>query len=65
LEAKLNRCYAHLDRMSAANRDRIFTKDKAEILQEDEKYIKTWIKMAERMIRVSKREEKHHVNEKK
>jgi hypothetical protein len=51
--------------MSAANRDRIFTKDKAEILQEDEKYIKTWIKMAERMIRVSKREEKRHVNEKK
>jgi hypothetical protein len=65
LEAKIELCYAHLDRMSATNQDHIFIKDKAEILQEDKKYIKTWIRMAEQKIRVSKREEKRHINEKK
>jgi hypothetical protein len=63
LEAKLNRCYLYRDRMPIKDRDRIFTKEKEAILQDDEKNIKTWIKMAERMIRVTKREEKQHKHE--
>jgi hypothetical protein len=63
LEAKLDQCYSYRDRMPITDRARIFTKEKESILQEDEKHIKTWIKMAERMIQVTKREDKRHRHE--
>jgi hypothetical protein len=56
MEAKIERCYTYRDHLTVQDRSKIFPKEKAELLKEDPRQIKIWLKMAERIIRVHKRE---------
>jgi hypothetical protein len=58
MEAKINRCYMMKDKLQIQDRGKVFVKEKDELLREDATTIKNWIKLAEKMIRISKREEK-------
>jgi hypothetical protein len=58
MEAKINRCYMMKDKLQFRDREKVFTKEKDELLREDTMTIKNWLRLAEKMIRISKREEK-------
>jgi ribonuclease HI len=62
LMAKIERCYSFKDRVKAQDRNKIFTKEKAELLQEQPNVIKNWIRMAENLIRIHRRENKQANN---
>jgi hypothetical protein len=58
MEAKINRCYMMKDKLRIQDRGKVFVKEKDELLREDATTIKNWLTLAEKMIRISKREEK-------
>jgi hypothetical protein len=64
MAAKIDRCYDYKDHLTVLDRTKIFNKEKSELLNEDPRKIKIWIKMAERMIRVHIREVKRISREK-
>jgi hypothetical protein len=58
LIAKVDRCYQHMDQLPLADRNQIFSRDKKILMMEDPRFIAAWLKMAERIIRVNKKEQK-------
>jgi hypothetical protein len=64
MEAKVARLYEYRNHLTILDRNRIFTKEKSELIIDDPRQIKTWIQMAERIIRVHKREVKRIHREK-
>jgi hypothetical protein len=58
MEAKVERIYEYQTHLNILDRNKVFTKEKSELIKDDPRQIKTWIQMAERIIRVHKREVK-------
>jgi hypothetical protein len=56
LEARVSRCYEYQYKLQAEDRGKIFYKSLEEMLGEDARYLKAWIKLCERIIRVYKKE---------
>jgi hypothetical protein len=56
LEARVSRCYEYQYKLPAEDRGKIFHKSLEEMLREDARYLKAWIKLCERIIRVYKKE---------
>jgi hypothetical protein len=57
LLARVDKCYEHKDRLQYNDRNKLFTRDKEVLMTEDPRHIKAWLRLSERIIRVSKREE--------
>jgi hypothetical protein len=64
LEAKIHRCYMMKDKLQHQDRERIFDKGESELLREAPTTIMNWLKIAEKMIWISKRETKARQREK-
>jgi hypothetical protein len=58
VEKRIQRCYEVRHKLSASERQQWFSQTTAELLQKDQKYIQAWINRVERLIRITKREEK-------
>jgi hypothetical protein len=52
-----------MDRLPIADRNRIFTKDKDELMSDDPRFISAWIKLVERIIQIKKREQTGKIRE--
>jgi hypothetical protein len=63
LITKVDRCFQKMDQMTTADRNRIFIKDKDELMKDDPRFIAAWLKSAERILRVNKREQSNHRRE--
>jgi hypothetical protein len=64
LIARVNKCYEHKDKLQFHDRSKLFSKEKENLMNDDSKYIKSWLRLSERIIRVSKREESTQLFEK-
>jgi hypothetical protein len=64
MEAKVARLYEYRNHLNILDRNKIFTKEKSELIIDEPRQIKTWIQMEERIIRVHKREVKRIHREK-
>jgi hypothetical protein len=53
---QVEHCYQYEEKLSITDRHRIFYKDREELRNEDHRFIKAWLKIARRIIRVSKLE---------
>jgi hypothetical protein len=53
-----------MDLLSAIDRDKIYTKSQDELMQENPTYIKSWVKLATRIIRTSKKENRKKTGQK-
>jgi hypothetical protein len=51
---QVENCYKHEEKLSVTDRQKIFYKDIEELRSEDHRFIKAWLKIARRIIRVSK-----------
>jgi hypothetical protein len=58
LVSKVQAYYAFKQQLSISDRSKLFTKDYAELMEEDPRLIKAWTKLAGRIIRAHKREQK-------
>jgi hypothetical protein len=56
LEARVARCYEFKYKLSVADRTKVFYKTQDELLQEDARYVRAWIKLCKRIIRAHKKE---------
>lgn len=56
LETRVSRCYEYQYKLRVVDREKIFHKPQEELLREDARYIKAWIKLCERIIRAYKKE---------
>jgi uncharacterized protein (UPF0335 family) len=63
VEARVNRCYEYQSRLTHKDREKIFYKTKEELLREGTRYVRAWIKLCERIIRVHKKEAKERPRE--
>jgi hypothetical protein len=57
LETRIRRCYLFQHQLSATDRRQWFDQDLQEKLQQDVHHLKTWLTLAERLIRIAKREQ--------
>jgi hypothetical protein len=64
LRMKVENCYLYADKLSSNDRQKIFHLDEKDLMNEDPRYIKAWLKNAGRIIRVSKAEAKQISGEK-
>jgi hypothetical protein len=65
LKTRIQRCYEYSDRLLANERQKWFSKDIEDVLQQDAKYLETWLQLVERIIRIAKREQKNRPLESK
>jgi hypothetical protein len=65
LEMKVSRCYESQDIMTIEDRRRVFQMTEEELMKTDIKHIKQWVRMAERIIRTNKRENKKSQGQRK
>jgi hypothetical protein len=63
LQLKVERRYQYVDKLSYTDRQKLFYRDKESLLEEDPRFIKAWLKLADRIIRVSKQESKRQYRE--
>jgi hypothetical protein len=56
LIARVERCYQYQQQLKTADRDKIFYKTQEEMMKEDPRYIQSWLKLSERIIRIHKKE---------
>jgi hypothetical protein len=52
-----------MDQLKTEDRNRIFIKDKHELMKDNPQFIAAWLKLAERIIRVNKRDQANHRQE--
>jgi hypothetical protein len=64
MEAKVERLYEYRNHLNILDRNKLFTKEKSELIKDDPRQIKTWIQMAERIVKVHKWEVKRIHREK-
>jgi hypothetical protein len=64
ISARVIECYQQMDLLSAIDRDKIYTKSQDELMQENPTYIKSWVKLATRIIRTSKKENRKKTGQK-
>jgi hypothetical protein len=65
LKSRIQQCYEYSNRLQAKERQQWFSKDIADVLQQDAKYLKTWLQLVEKIIRITKREKKNKPSESK
>jgi hypothetical protein len=56
LRTKVDRYYQYAEKLTVTDRQKLFQKEKEELISEDPRYINAWLKLAARIIRASKRE---------
>jgi hypothetical protein len=56
LQTKVERYYQYAEKLTVTDKQKLFQKEKEELLTEDTRYINAWLKLAGRIIRASKRE---------
>jgi hypothetical protein len=56
LAERVERCYRYRDHLKINDREKIFMRDKNQLMMEEPRFIKAWIKIAERIIKVTKSE---------
>jgi hypothetical protein len=54
-----------MDKLDTSDREKIFYKDREQMLQEDTRYIKAWLKLAQRAFSVAKKEQAAPSNSRK
>jgi hypothetical protein len=64
MEAKIHRCYLMKEKLRLQDQERLFAKEEEDLLQEDPTTVKNWLTIAEKMIRITKRETKARTREK-
>jgi hypothetical protein len=57
LEIRVSRCYTFKDAMKRDDREKIFYMEEQDLIWQDHRFIKSWIRLAERLIRTVKRQE--------
>jgi hypothetical protein len=55
LEKRVHKCFEFRDNLKREDREKIFYTDAHTLLQEEQRYIKAWIKLAERIIKITKK----------
>jgi hypothetical protein len=63
LHQRVERCFDFRDRLTAVDRDKLFQLDKEDLMQEDPRHISAWLKLTERIIKVTKKEQARHNRE--
>jgi hypothetical protein len=63
LIAKVDRCLQKMDQLTTEDRNRIFIKNKDDLMKDNPRFIAAWLKLAERIIRVNKRDQANHRQE--
>jgi hypothetical protein len=58
LEAQVSGCFKQKDLMGIEDRNRVFTMTQDELMAENPIYIKAWVRLATRIIRTCKKENK-------
>jgi hypothetical protein len=61
LEAQVTGCFKQKDLMGIADRNHVFTMTQDELMAENPNYIKAWVKLATRIIRTCKKENKQRL----
>jgi ribonuclease HI len=56
LAERVARCYEYQDHLQISDREKIFTRDKNQLMKEEPRFIKAWIKIAEGIIKIAKNE---------
>jgi hypothetical protein len=65
LAHRIGKCYEWRDQLRREDREKIFYMEEAELLKEDQRFIKSWLQLAERIIRTVKKEAQRHTNSRK
>jgi ribonuclease HI len=65
IKTRVFRCYEHRESMTVADRERIFYTEAEQLLQEDKRLIKAWLRIAERIIKTVKKENERPNNSRK
>jgi hypothetical protein len=65
LAHRIRKCYEWKDKLLRDDREKIFYMEEAELLKEDQRFIKSWLRLAERIIRTVKKEAQQHTNSRK
>jgi hypothetical protein len=65
LEVKVQRCYKYKEQLNFKDREKIFYTDMDTLLQEDTRIIRAWVKLAVRIIKITKKELLKPTNAKK
>jgi hypothetical protein len=65
METRVRRCFTFKEILQHAERSRWFTETAEEILRKDARFIETWTKAVERIISITKREQKKRPKESK
>jgi hypothetical protein len=58
IKTRIQKCYEFRDKLSAKERLQWFSADIEELLQQDHKFLDSWAKIVERLIRITRREQK-------
>jgi hypothetical protein len=61
LQQRVQHCYDHKNQLSYTDQQKLFKLEHAEMMQEDPQKLKAWTRVAERIIKTSKREQKHTI----
>jgi hypothetical protein len=56
MKARVDDCYRRKDQLTITGRNKVFTREQDEIMRENPQHIKAWIKFAERVLRLNKKE---------
>jgi hypothetical protein len=59
----VERCYQYANKLSHSDKQKLFHREQESLLVEDPRFIKAWLKLADRIIRVSKQESKRQYKE--
>jgi hypothetical protein len=65
LQHRVQKYYELMEQLDTTDREKIFFKDVKTMLSEDNRYIKTWLKLAQRIFTAAKKEREKPSNEKK
>jgi hypothetical protein len=63
LTSRVQKCFDKQDQLNHDDRQKIFRKQQDELMEEDPRTIKTWVKLAERIIRTSKKEQRRQTGQ--
>jgi hypothetical protein len=62
LELQVRRCYAVKEYMNREDRDKIFYMEEQDLIRENHRFIQSWIRLAERLIRTVKKQNQNKSN---
>jgi hypothetical protein len=62
LELRIRRCYESKFLLTREDQDKVFYKEEKNLIHEDHRFIKAWLRLAERTIRTAKKEAEPTMN---